>query len=120
MPRQEVAVLGEDRLGNFTRHNSGTKRDVAARKSFRQRGDIRVHPVVVEGTPGTATPRATHDLVGNQKDIVAIANRPHSLCVTGRARYDTAGSTYHRLEDECRNSFGTDLLNALFELPRKN
>ncbi len=112
MPRQY-------RRTDLAAHERGADRDVTARQPLRDRHDVRDRPVVLEGPPRSAAPGAAHDLVGDQKDLMAAADRGNRRGIAGRRGHGAAGGTDDRLEDEACDPIGADLADSPLEFVRE-
>ena len=66
--------------------------------------------------PGTRPPETGDDLIGDQENIVFVAQRAQCRPQTWR-RHQDAASTEHRFCDKSRNAVCTLIVDLLFDLP---
>lgn len=89
--------------GNRARKDYRGERLVTTADALRERYQVRtyVKMPVREELSGAAT--ATHDLVGDQQDIVCRTDLPNALEVAWRRGHDAERRADNRLRDECRD-----------------
>src|SRR5262249_43280565 len=108
MARENSTLALGNRFTDSARYNGNADWYVPACETLGHSGDISLYSVVSERPPGAATPCSTHHLIGNQHNIVAIADRPNRRGVSRRSGNDSTCSTHNRLEDESGHALGAN------------
>src|SRR5262249_7652757 len=87
---------------------------VSSGESFRSRDDVRAHAPVLDSKPLTDSTESCDHLVGNEDDVIAIADLANSGEVL-RRRHLNAVCLHHRLGDHRGYQFGSLVNDLLLE-----
>src|SRR5256885_5820690 len=104
-----------DPLGEALVDDHCAKRDVPRVNALRHGHDVRHNSPVVTGEPSAGTAEATHDLIEDEHDAVAVTDFAHGLQVAV-GRHDDAVCSRDRLQDEGSYLIGALILDDLLEM----
>ena len=113
--REDAVVEGVRDLGGDDHAADG---DVAGVDALGEGDQVGADVVRVEGEPLARTPEAGHDLVEDQLDAVAVADRAHAGQVAGRGDHDP-GRAGHGLEQDRGDRLGALGLDGPLEVVQR-
>ena len=108
-----VVERAVDRVGR----EHARKRQVAPGDALRQAQDVRGDACLLAGEHRPRPPEPGHDLVGDEEDVVAVAQLARAPQEERVVHAHAAGALHHRLEDDGRDAV-LPLLQELGERPR--
>jgi len=101
-----------DRLGGDDAKN----RIVARPKALGADDHVGLHPPVIHGEVPPRPADARHDLVNNEKDVVAVADLANPLKISVFRHQGPGGGPHHRLGHKSGNGVGTLVQDRLFQV----
>ena len=97
---EERAGTARDRFGHVSRNNHGPERRVTARDTFAHKNHVRHHAPMLHRKRLAGAAHARHDLVRDEKNLVAAADFGQSLDVAFGRDNGAQSRSGDRLEDE--------------------
>src|SRR5215469_2494489 len=97
MPRDQGAAAPFDRGDHGPASEDRGQRHVAGAESLPHGHEVRRRVPVLHGQKVTAAPNPGHDLVGNEQDVMSVADLTEALVVARRGYDGTASCTDDRL-----------------------
>ncbi len=100
---------------NALGRRDGGERGISAGDTLPQRHDVGSDAVGLHRPPRPRPAHPDQDFVGDQQDVVTIADLPHSAEVFRSRRGAACGRSAHRLRDERSDLVGAEPRDRLFE-----
>ena len=119
-----IAVLEEarpvaDRLADRGRRQHRADRLVTGAEPLGDRDEVGIDAILLAGEQAAGAAHAAHDLVQNQKDAVAVAERADAGEVAGQRRYGAERRPDDRFGDEADDGLGPDPENCILQLAQQ-
>ena len=111
----EAAGAFGDRIHDFLGRRDRRQRRVAAGDPLPQRHDVGRDAVRLDRPPRAGAAHTHQHLVGDEQDVVAVADLPHAAEVLGTRRRPARGRAADRLGDERGHVLGAEPGDGLFQ-----